>query len=70
MHNFITRQIFIAIDNIIYTLHHRENNLNFQFIRICNPLTTVTSLGVKLFHVLNTTINIKDMLIRLGNNQN
>jgi hypothetical protein len=26
-----------------------------------NPLTAVTSLGVKLFHVLNTTINIKDI---------
>jgi hypothetical protein len=24
-----------------------------------NPLTTVTSLGVKLFYVRNTTINIK-----------
>jgi hypothetical protein len=27
-----------------------------------NALTAVTSLGVKLFYVLNTTMNIKDIL--------
>jgi hypothetical protein len=26
-----------------------------------NPLTAMTSFGIKLFHVLNTTINIRDI---------
>jgi hypothetical protein len=35
-----------------------------------NTLTTVTSLNVKLLHVLNATINIKNIFwIRWGNNQ-
>jgi hypothetical protein len=38
--------------------HGQRRSLAFRF----NPLIAVTSLGVKLFHVLilNTTINIKD----------
>jgi hypothetical protein len=43
--------------------------INVQAVNV-NPLTAVTSLGVKLFHVLTTTINIKDILwICRGNNQ-
>jgi hypothetical protein len=40
------------------------------FAHPLNPLTAVTSLRIKLFHVLNTTINIKDTFwMRWGNNQ-
>jgi hypothetical protein len=44
--------------NLIFTFHEIE----------FNPLTAATSLGFKRFRVLNTTINIKDILGRLSGN--
>jgi hypothetical protein len=49
--------MLIEIGNVDQTLGGQQS----CGLQVINPLTAVTSLGVKLFHVLNTTINIKDI---------
>jgi hypothetical protein len=50
--------IILAQDTKTFVSYRR---LGIKVTIVFNPLTVVTSLGVKHFHVFKTTINIKDI---------
>jgi hypothetical protein len=47
--------------NRVITMLRSELMIDHIAFSALNPFTAVTSLGVILFHDLNTTINIKDI---------